>query len=222
LGYDCIDDNYDIGYYEYQELMLDQNDIDFGDIPIFILSEGIQVSISNISEEDIFISSIEASEHFLIKQNLEDEYTDQIGSIDLSADSELFFWIACHPYEEGIINGEIRIQSNGIPSEVIISTSANCFANYILKLYNNCPNPFNTETTISFSIPQGSNIQLIIYNIKGQKVRTLIDAHCDKGINSVIWNGTDENGKYVGSGVYFYSWKVDGKTRKNRKMLLLK
>jgi hypothetical protein len=102
--------------------------------------------------------------------------------------------------------------------------------NFQLPIVNfqlsNYPNPFNPETTIAFSIAGSEDkekkVSIIIYNIKGQKVKTLIDAHCDKGINSVVWNGTDETGKSVGSGVYFYSWKVDGKTIKSKKMLLLK
>ena len=87
---------------------------------------------------------------------------------------------------------------------------------------NNYPNPFNPETTIMFSIPQKSKVELIVYNIRGQKVRTLVDNMCKEGINTITWNGTNDSGKQVGTGVYFYKLNVNGKAIKTKKMLLLK
>jgi hypothetical protein len=93
---------------------------------------------------------------------------------------------------------------------------------------SNYPNPFNPTTTISFSLNtslrqgsagQAENTELIIYNLKGQKIRQFPLFNFQ---SSIVWNGTDETGKYVGSGVYFYSWTVDGKTKASKKMLLLK
>ena len=73
-----------------------------------------------------------------------------------------------------------------------------------------------------FSILQVSKIELIVYNIRGQKIKTLIDHTCEIGINTVIWNGTNDSYKQVGTGVYFYKLNVDGKTINTKKMLLLK
>ena len=88
---------------------------------------------------------------------------------------------------------------------------------------SNYPNPFNPETTISFSVTQNSDfVSLEIYNIKGQKVKKLEITNVELGINEVIWNGTDENNKPVSSGVYMYQLKVDGKAIANKKCLLLK
>jgi len=222
LGYDSIDENYDIGCYEYQEYLLDQNDIDFGEIQFNTTSEGVRVIISNISEKDILISSIEASDNFLVKQNEEDQYTDQIDSIDLLADSEVTFWIACHPRENGLVEGDISISSNAIPSRAVITVSANVIVVDRIKLYHNFPNPFNPSTTIQFSIPQESEVELTVYNIKGQKVKTIVDATCEMGINTAIWNGTNNFGNRVGTGIYFYQLKVDGKAIKTKKMMLIK
>ena len=86
---------------------------------------------------------------------------------------------------------------------------------------NNYPNPFNPETTISFSISNDSKVNLSIYNIRGQKVRTLIKDQLEKGFHEIIWNSKDKNGKSVASGVYFYKFKV-GDYQKIKKMLLLK
>ncbi|MEA1972478.1 MAG: FlgD immunoglobulin-like domain containing protein [Candidatus Cloacimonadota bacterium] len=86
----------------------------------------------------------------------------------------------------------------------------------------NYPNPFNPTTTISFSIIEISNINLSVYNIKGQIVRTLENGIKVKGTHSVVWNGTDSADRKVSSGVYFYKLRVNGKQEKVKKMLLLK
>jgi flagellar hook assembly protein FlgD len=88
-------------------------------------------------------------------------------------------------------------------------------------LYANYPNPFNPTTTISFSLPAEENIEVAIYNIKGQKVKTLYSGIAEEGKHTVIWNGKDENEKSVSSGIYFYKLKA-GKQEMTRKMLLLK
>jgi hypothetical protein len=87
---------------------------------------------------------------------------------------------------------------------------------------SNYPNPFNPETKIGFSIPEDSKVNLTIYNIKGQKVRALIKDQLEKGFHEIIWNSKDNNGKSVASGVYFYKFDVNGKTKGVKKMLLLK
>ena len=96
-------------------------------------------------------------------------------------------------------------------------------------LYN-YPNPFNPTTTITFSVPQTALFATIeIYNIKGQNVKTLDCCNSFAATsgsyrmcsNTVTWNGGDENGKQVTSGIYFYKLKA-GKVEKTRKMLLLK
>jgi hypothetical protein len=89
-------------------------------------------------------------------------------------------------------------------------------------LDGNYPNPFNPTTTISFSVAQTlSFVELEIYNIKGQKVKTLINEKIQVGNHQVVWNGKDGNGKQVASGIYFYKMK-SGNYNKTKKMLLLK
>lgn len=87
----------------------------------------------------------------------------------------------------------------------------------------NYPNPFNPSTTISFNVTQSSYFATIeIYNLKGQKVRTFpIYSSIHQPINSVTWNGTDQNDKPVSSGIYFALLKAKKQTA-TRKMLLLK
>ena len=84
------------------------------------------------------------------------------------------------------------------------------------------PNPFNPSTTIYFSIAKESIVKLSIFNIKGQKVKTLVNDNLEKGNHSVVWLGKDEADKFVSSGVYFYKIEFDGKTESVKKCLLLK
>ena len=86
----------------------------------------------------------------------------------------------------------------------------------------NYPNPFNPTTTIKFSIQNDSKVELSIYNIKGQKLRTLLNDQITIGEHLIDWDGEDTLGKKVGSGVYLYKLNVNGKTEAVRKCLLLK
>ena len=91
-----------------------------------------------------------------------------------------------------------------------------------ISLYQNYPNPFNPTTTISFDLAQTTTfVNLEIYNMKGQKVKQLISDQLSAGKHSVIWNGNDENGKPVSSGIYFYKLK-SGVYTSTKKMILMK
>ena len=91
----------------------------------------------------------------------------------------------------------------------------------LIKLYQNYPNPFNPSTTISFDTSR-KNAKIIIYNIKGQKIKTfLINSSTHTPINSIIWDGKDDNNQPVSSGIYFYKLKA-GKYTSTKKMILMK
>ena len=89
------------------------------------------------------------------------------------------------------------------------------------ELYENYPNPFNPTTTISFNLPENAPVNLEIFNLKGQKVRTLINSELKAGKHNIVWNGLDNNGKPVASGVYFYRLS-NGEQILSRKMMLMK
>ncbi|MCB5260073.1 MAG: T9SS type A sorting domain-containing protein [Candidatus Cloacimonetes bacterium] len=91
----------------------------------------------------------------------------------------------------------------------------------VTKLFGNYPNPFNPETTISFDLAEQCPVTIEVFNIKGQKVRTLVRDSYAPGHHSVVWNGTDSNGKPVSSGVYFYKMSTPNQVS-TQKMLLLK
>ncbi len=83
------------------------------------------------------------------------------------------------------------------------------------------PNPFNPETNIAFDIPQGSEVEITIYNLKGQKVRTLQKGWLDAGSHSIVWNGRDNTNSSCSSGIYLIRMQ-HGKEIATSKALLLK
>lgn len=95
------------------------------------------------------------------------------------------------------------------------------------ELLQNYPNPFNATTAIVYNLPnigaQPASVQLFIYNSLGQRVKTLIDQRQNSGRQVAYWDGTDDNGQSMASGIYFYSLNVSGvEFAKKRKMVLMK
>lgn len=98
-------------------------------------------------------------------------------------------------------SGVTRLSPSGAPDSLFVLSFVppeNFF------LHNNYPNPFNGFTTIKFDVPFPSNVSLTIYNILGQKIRSLYNGFTDAGSTNVRWDGRDEFGRIVASGVYFY------------------
>jgi parallel beta-helix repeat protein len=86
----------------------------------------------------------------------------------------------------------------------------------------NYPNPFNPATAISYQVPApGGRVRLSIYDLSGRKVRTLVDEHRAAGRHAAVWQGRDDRGRELGSGVYFYRLEI-GADVFQRKMVMLK
>ncbi len=142
------------------------------------------------------------------------------------------YWIACGNVWPYGLEGELTFYKCSLsPVTNIEEDSITQIENVYLSNY---PNPFNPSgagrsptTTIFFTAEDAEDAEISIYNIKGQKVKTL---ECDESLVtktdghgcSILWNGKDENNNPVGSGIYFYQLKVDGQTKASKKMLLLK
>ncbi len=88
-------------------------------------------------------------------------------------------------------------------------------------LHQNYPNPFNPQTTVAFDLARSGDVELAIYNILGRKVKTVFDGKLLKGHHEFDWDGTNDAGTSIASGVYFYRLQTASAT-KARKMLLLK
>ena len=115
--------------------------------------------------------------------------------------------------EIGTYDAQIEISSNDpVNPEIIIpiilniieTDSDEIFILLVTKLENNYPNPFNPTTLIKYQISKENKVELNVFNIKGQLVKTLINQIQSSGKYSAIWNGNDEYGKSVTSGVYLY------------------
>ncbi len=162
-------------------------------------TEGCSMLSVNLSGELLWSHSFEYSDYPNIHKVLELSNGYLINGM-LNSDSCYFAKINDE--------GQVSIQNNSVIPQTI--------------LLNNFPNPFNPSTTISFSIQNDSNIELSIYNIKGQKIKTIAHNKFNKGNHSIIWNGDDETGKSVSSGVYLYKLIVNDKSEAMKKCLLLK
>ncbi len=89
------------------------------------------------------------------------------------------------------------------------------------SLFQNYPNPFNQSTKIEFTLSQSGFVSLTIYDLLGRKIRTLVSENLSSGYKSVLWDGKDDSGKEVSSGIYFYQLKI-GDFSEGKKLVLLK
>lgn len=112
------------------------------------------------------------------------------------------------PLEAGVDEFTFQNTIAGIKDEIISES---------FSLNQNYPNPFNPSTTIRFTLPEKSLVQLNVYNILGQKITTLINNEMNSGQHSVVFNGAG-----FASGIYLYVIKVDDKFYQTKKMILLK
>ncbi len=108
---------------------------------------------------------------------------------------------------------------NGIPTGIDDNNPGKIPRDFLLE--QNYPNPFNPETNIRFNIPVATDVKLIIYNLRGQLIRKLISGQYPAGDHTIKWNGTNDQGQKVGSGVYIYRL-LAGTHSQTRKMLLIK
>lgn len=95
-------------------------------------------------------------------------------------------------------------------------------ADNVSALLDNHPNPFNPTTTVSFALEENAEVSLEVYNVRGQLVRTLVEDRLDTGLHRAVWNGRNENGMQLGSGMYFYRLNVGDRTVGSRRCLLMK
>ena len=91
----------------------------------------------------------------------------------------------------------------------------------MFRLVQNAPNPFNPLTTIAYEVPQASAVTITVYDVSGRLVVTLVDGAVDPGRHSAIWDGRNDRGESVGSGVYFCVMETPD-YRGSHKMTLLK
>ena len=129
-----------------------------------------------------------------------------------------FFYVVTAQYDEGesAASNEASVNVTSVADD--ISTLPETY-----RLEQNFPNPFNPATTIHFAIPPSHSgmVKLEIYNIQGEKIKTLVNERKSAGVYQVVWDGHDQHGKSVPSGLYFYRLQA-GSFIQNKKMILIK
>jgi len=171
----------------------------------------------------------EDNDHYLLFYDYSNETANIInrmnGQIVYSQPTSL------HPFSiQKTASSELILFENNDDEYIVYTNDPNYFTGIenheIPQISEKCnlknfPNPFNPSTTISFNLTTEctENTEISIYNIKGQKIKQYSIFNLQ---SSIVWDGTDQTSKPVGSGVYFYQLNVDGQTKASKKMLLLK
>jgi photosystem II stability/assembly factor-like uncharacterized protein len=88
------------------------------------------------------------------------------------------------------------------------------------QLYQNFPNPFNPTTQISFSMPQAAQVKLVVYDILGRKIRTVFDGFRSAGTHTMSWDGLNDAGKNVASGIYIYKMTTGDQSLQKKMQLI--
>ena len=191
------------------------------------------------SDSDNFIGRTVGAEEGIDKfDNPEPPYPEQFMSLVLKNTSNtgepviVTSDIRSVHERNGIWDGEIRIKGEKGPVTVSTDLAGSFPEDDIILLLDmttreqyylpqNYPNPFNPSTTIEFTLPQPSDVSLVIYNLMGQEVRTLNHKMMDTGRHTIQWHGKNNRGEMVSSGVYFVRFH-SGEFSTSRKMVLMK
>ncbi|MDO9578003.1 MAG: carboxypeptidase regulatory-like domain-containing protein [Candidatus Cloacimonadales bacterium] len=220
--------------YEFENILVTENDttyvlcelIENPDTPPspqnleaeVIEENNVQLTWEAPATRDILLAYNVYRNGYLIVSVLEEEF------LDLNLVNGIYEYFVTAVYDTGE-----SFPSNLVEIEINETGNDDGLIAPEVKLWN-YPNPFNPSTTISFSLTTESteNTELVIYNLKGEKIKTLdcgnrvtANARDSRSTQSVVWNGTDEAGKPVTSGIYFYKLK-SGNLEISRKCILLK
>ena len=207
-------------------ILIDTDLLDFGNLDVGDQSI-LPITISNMGDAAMLGSVQVPLPYTLDPEN--DEFMGNMSYV-LAPGEILELSIGYRPTAEGVFPAYLIIYSDDPAAQVTnvsLMGSATPVSNedgispLVTKLGANYPNPFNPTTTISFSVKEAGPVSINIYNVLGQKVRTLHSGDTPAGSWNLIWNGRDDNHKNVASGVYFYKMQTREYTS-TRKMILMK
>jgi hypothetical protein len=190
--------DYDAELLEFVKVATDNSLLGEGELaqPIVVSQTDGQVAIAaygeTVSEGDLDVSLV-----FRTKTEIENTYVEVM--------------------ESDVRDGSYGVNSVALPAPVQIQTRPEQYA-----LGNNYPNPFNPATTIKYALPEAGFVKLEIYNVVGQVVRTMVAGQQNAGRYVVQWDASDDSGRSLSSGIYFYRLQAGGEFLEVKKMLLLK
>ncbi len=136
------------------------------------------------------------------------------GYIDYNVPGGVYQYFITAVYEGNFESGMSNMAT-------VVDNDQNDVPGVTTMLMGNHPNPFNPVTQIDFSLEKAADVTIEVFNLKGQLVKTLLNEHREIGNHNVRWTGEDNDGKPVGSGIYFYKMKA-GRYTATKKMILLK
>jgi hypothetical protein len=188
------------------------------------MTSSMTVYLANLGTEELIVSDVTSSNQAVF-------FTD-VTSFNLDPGAHLAIEIEFSPDQAGILTGTLTFTSNdpNRGSYVVSMTGVGDIPVGIredeeipteFSLRQNYPNPFNPSTTINFGIPVHGEASLEIYDLLGSKVRTLAAGGHEAGYYHVVWDGRNDAGQFVTSGVYLYRLNSQGFVA-TRKMILVK
>ena len=224
--YLVVADGTDLGIYDarraqgawYLDISVDSHD--FGEVYLDSIAEW-ELTIRNLSEHEREITDITTdNDAFACRFD---------GSFALTANLDTTFIISFTPIADtsyacilNVVSGEYSIEvplsGRGIRIDAVVEEPDMV---YDFNLWSTYPNPFNSETSIHYSLPSHSDVDLSIFDLYGRRIRTLVNEPLQAGYHTTIWDGRNEAGIPVSSGLYFYRINA-GNFTKVRKMTMVK
>lgn len=201
------------------------NDLDFGDV--FTSTLGLMnLAIYNTGTAPLDVSDLTfvGTAEFSLSQN------SIVPPFVVSAGDSVNIEIAFFSNVNGIFNGVLEIENNSSTSPYNVNLSANSItvniestSNLIPKefsLSQNYPNPFNPSTNIEFGLKESRFTKLVIFDILGREVKTLVNENLPAAFYKAVWNGRNSSGNLVSSGVYFYKIETEDFSEVKKLMFL--
>jgi hypothetical protein len=179
-----------------------------------------QTTIYNTGLQDLEVEELNMAGSELFTTDFSDATVEPGDSVDVE-----FQFAPTEQITEA--TAVVTVVGSGVADQTItlyageVLTAENDFIPSKYILYQNHPNPFNPVTTLRYDLPEQSHVTIVIYDMLGRQVRTLINETQDAGFKSVIWDATNNYGKPVSAGVYIYQIQA-GEFVQTRKMVLLK
>jgi hypothetical protein len=227
------------GPYTFEVILYDNGNIILQYLSLQNLETGYTVGIQNQAADDGLTIAynqtyLKDSLAVLISKHSWATISPMSGTVAPMEQDTLYLTLRTENFPTGEFWATIQVESNDpdeglayVPIHMVVDTSQSGITGDFtgipakFALEQNWPNPFNPTTTISYALPQAANVELAVFNVLGQRVKTLVQKHQNAGTYRVLWDGTNSQNQPVASGIYIYRL-VAGNRVAIRKMILMK